>query len=294
MQINQLELTLSKLFPFFDPAVRLFYIYLIPSAFIALLWAYTNKKNLTDFKNYIQHPSHRVDLQLYIINIILKVFLFGTITFTSFSIATNLLTVLYKIHDFQAIKTSYNTTIVIYSIITFIIDDFLRFINHYYMHKIPFLWKFHRVHHSSEVLSPLSLYRAHPLEVLLAMQRNVLSTALTLTIINYFFESRLEIWTVFGVNGIGFFFNLALSNLRHSHIPISFGPIEHIFISPKQHQVHHSAQLKHFNKNYGVSLSIWDKLFGSLVYSKDAKLTTFGLGHPTKQSIKDELFNLSK
>jgi sterol desaturase/sphingolipid hydroxylase (fatty acid hydroxylase superfamily) len=53
--------------------------------------------------------------------------------------------------------------------------------------------------------------------------------------------------------------------------------LEKIFISPAQHQLHHSIENKHFNKNYGAMLAIWDWLFGSLHFSETGKSIRFGL-----------------
>jgi hypothetical protein len=59
--------------------------------------------------------------------------------------------------------------------------------------------------------------------------------------------------------------------LRHSHIKIRYPKIiERIFISPGQHQIHHSTEKKHFDKNFGVAFAIWDLMFGSLAFSEKA------------------------
>ena len=73
-----------------------------------------------------------------------------------------------------------------------------------------------------------------------------------------------------------FIFSLLGSNLRHSHIPLAyFRALEKWFISPKQHQIHHSK--KYFNKNFGGYLSIWDSVFGTLKLSPEVKVLKFGL-----------------
>ena len=60
------------------------------------------------------------------------------------------------------------------------------------------------------------------------------------------------------------------SNLRHSHVGIQYWKwVEYIFISPAQHQLHHSIAKEHHDKNFGAALAIWDWLFGSLHHSVD-------------------------
>ena len=93
--------------------------------------------------------------------------------------------------------------------------------------------------------------------------------------------------TVFGASvGVVIFHSLG-SNLRHSHIKIRYPKIiERIFISPGQHQIHHSTEKQHFDKNFGVAFAIWDLMFGSLAFSENAQhkfglKTEFG----SKQSI---------
>ena len=70
---------------------------------------------------------------------------------------------------------------------------------------------------------------------------------------------------------------MAAANLRHSHVYIGFGYLEHIFISPAQHQIHHSRNKIHFDQNFGSCLSIWDKAFKSWRASANTKVSRFGL-----------------
>src|SRR5258706_10642538 len=53
----------------------------------------------------------------------------------------------------------------IFTLIFFIAYDFGRFVAHSLLHDIPVLWEFHKVHHSAEVLTPLTAYRVHPVEL---------------------------------------------------------------------------------------------------------------------------------
>jgi len=68
------------------------------------------------------------------------------------------------------------------------------------------------------------------------------------------------------------------ANFRHSHIWISYGPTaEHVFMSPAQHQLHHSILPKHHHANFGSMLSVWDWLFGTLCLAGDERPLDFGL-----------------
>ena len=92
------------------------------------------------------------------------------------------------------------------------------------------------------------------------------------------FGDKVDLYTVLGVNVFIFCFNVAGSNLRHSHIGIRYWPwLEYIIISPAQHQLHHSIAEKHYDKNFGVTLALWDWLFGSLIHSEDTEDLTLGV-----------------
>jgi len=63
--------------------------------------------------------------------------------------------------------------------------------------------------------------------------------------------------------------------------------LERIFISPKQHQIHHSTNPKHFDSNFGVSLSLWDGLIGTRYYSKDSQeKLRFGLTAENRHTMR--------
>jgi len=178
---------------------------------------------------------------------------------------------------------SYEAVIVMYTISLFVVSDFTRYWLHRFLHTIPVLWEFHKIHHSAKVLTPITFYRVHPVENLLFGFRYSLSIGLVTGVFIYFFGAMIDIYSILGVNILVFIFSLFGSNLRHSHVPFSYPKIlENIFISPKQHQIHHST--KYFDKNFGGYLAIWDKMFGSLKLSHEVKVLKFGL---RKNQMKD-------
>jgi sterol desaturase/sphingolipid hydroxylase (fatty acid hydroxylase superfamily) len=178
---------------------------------------------------------------------------------------------------------SYQQTLLLYTLCLFVCSDFTRYVLHRLLHEVKFLWEFHKVHHSAKVLNPLTFYRVHPVENILFGLRYSLSVGFVTGIFVYFFGALIDIYMIFGANAFVVIFSILGSNLRHSHIPISYGKyLEKIFISPKQHQIHHSK--KHFDKNYGGYLAIWDYMFGSLQLSKDVKILKFGL---KKEQMKE-------
>lgn len=293
------------LVPVDDPGSRLFHVNILMSFVFILVWIFITQKNsrasvytlskkfqkLVFRKKYWWNTSTKIDYQIYFLNSLFKIFLF--IPFLDFSFKISKLTILFLLkanqHQPVSLSASY-FNLLLFSVFAFVFDDFLRFFHHLMMHKIPILWKLHKTHHSAKILTPLSLYRIHPLESAMATVRNSLSTGVSIGLFIFLFNSQFSIVTVFGINLFGFLFNFLGSNLRHSHIPVSFGWLEWIFISPKQHQIHHSTNPLYYDKNFGVSLTLWDGLLGSLVRSQavEGKLS-FGLKNH-RQTLKKTLF----
>lgn len=161
---------------------------------------------------------------------------------------------------------------------------FLYDLGHYWVHRwfhtIPILWEFHKVHHSAEVLVPPTAARVHPVEKIVSrFAMTVINVFLTSAIL-YIYGDKITSLQIFGTNYAVILSNSLASNLRHSHIWFSFGPyLEYIFSSPAQHQIHHSNNPRHFDKNFTVHFSFWDWIFGTLyrTTSKEENIT-YGIG----------------
>ena len=279
-----------------NPNKRIFWAYIISSIVIAYIYFYFDKKskkvNLS--KKLWLHKSAKLDYSYFFIGYFIKVLLLIPIVLSAKTIALFINKQLFLQFDmFEKTSLSYETVILMYTISLFLVSDFTRYWLHRLLHTIPFLWEFHKVHHSAKVLTPLTFYRVHPVENLLFGFRYSLSIGLVTGIFIYFFGAMIDIYSILGVNIFVFVFSILGSNLRHSHVPISYGKyLENILISPKQHQIHHSK--KYFNKNYGGSLSIWDNFFGTLLLSKDIHVLKFGLKKEQMndyQTIWDLLIN---
>ncbi len=156
-------------------------------------------------------------------------------------------------------------------------NDFATYVTHRLSHENRLLWPFHRVHHSAEVLTPLTLYRKHPVYnfVHSCIQPLIAGPAVGL-IITVFDQHGL--WTIFGFNAVYMIFNFVGANLRHSHIWIDFGPVlSRIFISPAMHQIHHSIDPRHYDRNFGEVFALWDWMFGTIYIPKGREEIVFGV-----------------
>ncbi|WP_374089695.1 creatininase family protein [Methylomicrobium lacus] len=165
------------------------------------------------------------------------------------------------------------------TVVLALVADFALFFSHYLQHKVPWLWEFHKVHHSAEVMTPITVYRMHPVDNLLAFAMVGLLSGAALGCLSFFSKDPVFIYHVGGTDIVLILFYLLGYNLRHSHIWWSWGPVlSRIAISPAQHQIHHSAAPRHFDKNMGFTFAFWDALFGTLYVPKAKETLTFGLG----------------
>jgi sterol desaturase/sphingolipid hydroxylase (fatty acid hydroxylase superfamily) len=164
--------------------------------------------------------------------------------------------------------------------------------NHWLSHKVPVLWEFHKVHHSAEVLTPLTNFRVHPVYTFIFANILAFSAAVANGLGNYAFGDTAYQYALSDTNIILVLFIHAYVHLQHSHMWIAFrGLAGRIFVSPAHHQVHHSADPKHFNKNYGSCLALWDWMFGTLyVPEKKREVLAFGFAaNPDAHTVKGEL-----
>ncbi len=294
---NMLQKIHTEIWPWYNPGSRLFFVNIIASALISLVFLIIyhrhslmhifNSKNLT---KYWLNSSAILDYKIYLINGIIKVMLFAPVLGLSFYFSKYTIKFLFLIQPNLEPYSGGFISFLFATIFVYVWDDFLRFIHHYLMHTNAFLWQLHKTHHSAEVLTPFTLYRIHPLESLMAMVRNSLSFGVSGGILMFLFSGKVDFVTLFGINIFGSIFNLAYGNLRHSHIDISFGWFEHVLISPKQHQIHHSKNPDHFNKNFGVGLAFWDKLLGTLMVSKNQKIISFGVQGTNADSLAEQFW----
>jgi sterol desaturase/sphingolipid hydroxylase (fatty acid hydroxylase superfamily) len=156
--------------------------------------------------------------------------------------------------------------------------DFAATLAHYLKHRVPLIWEFHKVHHSAEVLTPVTALRRHPGELIfggLVVSLCIgIAMGLWLLVFGYFAP-----YAVFGAWAGIWLWRVLIYNLRHSHVPVSFGPFwSYIFFSPLQHQIHHGNEPHQQQCNYGHILSVWDALLGTLHVPGASERVRFGLG----------------
>lgn len=167
---------------------------------------------------------------------------------------------------------------VVFTILTALLKDLGFYFQHNLMHRVPFLWEFHKVHHSASVLTPFTDNRVHPMDLLSMPYFSGILLGTLQALLDFFLTSDLSMVSILGINALIFAYYSIGYNLRHSHIPLSFGwHLSHVFMSPSQHHVHHSKDEKHYDKNFGSVFSFWDWVFGTLYVSKKSEKFDYGL-----------------
>ena len=166
---------------------------------------------------------------------------------------------------------------VAFTLAFFVAYDFGRFVAHSLLHEVPVLWEFHKVHHSAQVLTPMTTFRAHPVDLLVMAWVPAVTTGIVAWAFNRFAGAAVSFHTFLGVHVLMWGFNL-IGNLRHSPVWLSYGPaIGKWLISPAHHQLHHSLEQKHFGCNRGFELAVWDRIWGTL-YVPPIQPETFRMG----------------
>jgi len=279
---------------FLSPNQRVYWVYILSSLLIATVYLTFNpkEKKINMSQKLWLHPSATLDYRYFAISFFIKIWLVMPILIGANEVAFWTQALLNDYFGFfVSPRLSYTEIMILFTLSLFVASDFTRYWLHRFMHTIPLLWKFHKVHHSAKVLTPITFYRVHPVENILFGLRFSLTIGIVTGIFIFIFGGLLSIMDVLGVNIIIFIYNITGSNLRHSHIKLKyFKWIEKIFISPVQHQIHHST--KFYNYNFGGTLAIWDLWFGTLKYSSEIKDMKFGLGAKNQhKSVLDLLLS---
>jgi sterol desaturase/sphingolipid hydroxylase (fatty acid hydroxylase superfamily) len=137
----------------------------------------------------------------------------------------------------------------------------------------------HKVHHSAEVMTTFTELRQHPVEIIVFVNLIGLATGIAFGAMTYAFGPGVRPFTLLNGNMLLMMFLITYGHLRHSHMWIPFtGVAGRILQSPAHHQLHHSANPVHYDKNLGFALAVWDWAFGTLaIPAKTREPIVFGV-----------------
>ncbi len=226
-----------------------------------------------------RHPSTKLDFRFMAVDILLT-FLLSVPLFSAVGLLANkmLSAVIINRLGWEPPHTLSPSAILALSVGFLLLTDFVNYWGHVWMHRSPTLWAFHQVHHSAEVLTPAAAYRVHPVENLIIVVLQAPVAGLSALCFRDILGPDREFMMIFGVSIIAFVYALMGTHLRHSHIWFSYGPwLNRLVMCPAHHQIHHSIDPRHWNKNFGVKFSVWDAWFGTLYQPQKPEVLRVGL-----------------
>lgn len=169
-------------------------------------------------------------------------------------------------------------------VVFLLVADFLQWCVHNLLHRVPFLWQFHKVHHSVRQMDFLANFRFHWME--LVVYRTLLYVPL--------------LWL--GGDGVALFsvavFATFIGHLNHANVDVNLGPLALVFNSPRMHMWHHDASSEGGPaKNFGIVLSIWDRLFKTAFWPRDRAPHAIGYvgdAEMPRDFARQELFPITR
>jgi sterol desaturase/sphingolipid hydroxylase (fatty acid hydroxylase superfamily) len=146
---------------------------------------------------------------------------------------------------------------------------------HRAMHQVPLLWRFHRIHHSSEEMGWLAAARAHPVDQLL-LHLGWLVPLHLLGARSAWFGAYAALLTM-------------QTLLVHSNVDVGVGPLRRVLVTPDFHHWHHTAERRAWNRNFASQLAVLDRLFGTSWLPRGERACTYGVGEPVAASYPGQL-----
>jgi len=159
----------------------------------------------------------------------------------------------------------------------FLLRDFVQWNVHRLLHRVPFLWEFHKVHHSVEQMGFAAHLRYHWMETIAYRTIEYIPLAMIGFGIDDFFVVHI--------------FALAVGHFNHSNFRLPLGPLKYVFNNPQMHIWHHALELpegRPHGINYGITLSLWDYLFGTASMPHDGR--DIELGFPEMERFPSGFF----
>ncbi|MBK8486867.1 MAG: sterol desaturase family protein [Bacteroidetes bacterium] len=162
----------------------------------------------------------------------------------------------------------------------FIIADFIQWNIHRMLHYVPWMWEFHKVHHSVEQMGFAAHLRFHWMENIIYKTIQYIPLAMIGFGLKDFFIVHI--------------IALSIGHINHSNLNISYGPFKYLLNNPKMHIWHHAKELPQlpYGANYGISLSIWDYIFKTDYIPNDGR--DIELGFESMENFPKSFLDQSK
>jgi sterol desaturase/sphingolipid hydroxylase (fatty acid hydroxylase superfamily) len=231
----------------------------------------------------LRHPSARADLFLWLARRMTSSLSIIPITITT---ATAGYAVNEALHHVTGLNHRPGAGVtpmlmVVFTVTMLIAYDLSYYIYHYLQHKVRFMWELHAVHHSAEVMIGITKDRIHPLDQFMNDLWNGIIPGMAYGIWLFICLDPAEV-LVFGINVYVLRNLLMMDVVRHTHYAFSFGKfLDRFVLCPHAHQLHHSSAPQHRDKNFGLLLCVWDRMFGTMVDPRPGESFVFGIDERT-------------
>lgn len=288
--IRMTTVFLLPLYNLIQPDERVFWLYFLAAYLIGLVvylraahnWSpaavWTTLRRLFP-KRMWTHRSAIADYKMWFINNFTYFYLIPLVTISSLFVAKTTAGGLAGLWGVESLGLAPSWTGRAMLTLTWVLAwDLGWFVGHYLLHRIPILWEFHKVHHSAEVMTPITVFRMHPMDDIIAA--SIVGTLIGLVegVFLFAYADPVTFYMVNGLNVVWFVFLLSGFHLRHSHIWVMYPkPLRYIFSSPALHQIHHSDDPRRCHKNFARIFVFWDALAGTLHMPKEREEISFGL-----------------
>lgn len=147
-----------------------------------------------------------------------------------------------------------------------LLTEFCDYWYHYFAHKLPWMWRFHAVHHSPHRLYLWNAPRFHPVDRIISSSADMLPFLV--------FGSTPELVALY------FTYNAITGLIQHCNIDLELGPLHYVFSAGALHRWHHSKLIAESDNNYGSNLIVWDLVFGTFFLPKGREVGEIGLLNP--------------
>ena len=149
--------------------------------------------------------------------------------------------------------------------VLFILRDFIHWNVHRLLHRVPWLWEFHKVHHSVKEMGFAAHLRYHWMENVVYRSLEYLPLAM----VGFGIDDFLVVHLI----------TLSIGHFNHSNIKVPLGPLKYIFNNPQMHIWHHAKALPtDHGVNFAISLSLWDYLFKTAYIPESGRDIPLGFG----------------
>lgn len=245
-------------------------------------------------KDIYTHVSARVDIGLWLLERFLHP-LWAVALLATVSPATEqtIIAILQGLFGSTPALQSNIAWMALYSLVILLCYDFVFYAIHYTMHKVPALWVIHKVHHSAEVLTPLTRTREHFLAGPIWATGAAISYGFAAGLFAYLFDGGITQATLLNVGVFSLLFGFN-GSFRHYHVQFRYPRgLEKWLQSPAMHHTHHSYLEKHWDTNMAAVTSIWDRMFGTLYIPEPDEYTPWGIGPETQDQYRSFWQNTS-